>query len=1024
MSKPDWKRYRARVVDALDLQEVFESMGVERADGPNAKGWCLGLCPFHGDSRPSFGFNVETGVWKCLAGADCGRGSVFDFYAKIKGVEFFDALVHLGKAAGVPAPSEQSDPEIRARGDEAEVDLGPASTRDEEPSPLPEKSIRKFKHALRANERIVNKLQEERGLKKRTMSSFDLGWCHKRGRLVIPVRDQEGEIRNLRFHLLDGGGNRKGRKTLNLGGGRGRVRLYGADGLARARGSDPGRGWVLVVEGELDRIIVEQEGFVAVSSTGGCASFKKEWGELFDGLRVAIVYDKDQRGQEGVRSAVIPALLGHAKEVRNVELPVSGRKDDKDVTDWFVNHGRGGDDLLDLIEQTLPWGKEPEDEEPETVDLESFTDIENPDLAGVRVRCKLTVCGETSEAFHAPEQFRIEWCSKDSAGECPCIMKNPYSLPHNRKEYVGCCMASDGQVQSMLRAYACKFGQRPRIEVAQHKTVTEFFAHQMVQRVQSSASGVVDESGNELIEKRVYSLSQDRPQPGNYEAEGWVTTHPKTQQVTMLIESLERIESDYEQFRVEDHVDDLMHLKSVDWKDLIAYLRDKVIRIYGRDQLILANLLVYLSPRWLRFNAERIRGWLTLCIVGDPGCGKSMAYDRLSAWIGVGDTFSGLTGSRTGLTYGLSEHKQKGWQVRIGRYPANSGRILSVDEAQFLQQEDIRTLSKGMEEGFIQIDRISSRGYKCQTRLIMIANPRRELEMDSFAQGIISLRDLLPAPVIRRLDFAVMCNVQDTKDLDVINRIYEEEDDGRFSITGDQLRSMVYWAWSLTEDQIEFTDKATKQVMDGAGELGSKYAFADDIPLVNPADIRKKIARMAAAFAVLFVSTGATEDGAPDPGKLVVKVKHVKAATRFLDSLYSMDNCALDEYAEIKRMQGSLSDYEELKEVFLGKQARGAFKAMVAALRNHDKIQRTDLAEQLGVDAQTISNQMGVLRKYSLVSSGRAGYVKLPKFNRFLRKFLQENPNYLIGIGYKLPHDDEGVLDSSDWDDDSVEVQF
>ena len=54
--------------------------------------------------------------------------------------------------------------------------------------------------------------------------------------------------------------------------------------------------------------------------------------------------------------------------------------------------------------------------------------------------------------------------------------------------------------------------------------------------------------------------------------------------------------------------------------------------------------------------------------------------------------FSGLTGSRTGLAYALVEHKQKGWQVRVGRYPANSRKILTVDEVQHLPDWDLRMI--------------------------------------------------------------------------------------------------------------------------------------------------------------------------------------------------------------------------------------------------------------------------------------------------------------------------------------------
>jgi len=43
------------------------------------------LCPFHDDSKPSFNFSNETGLFYCHACAE--KGDIFSFYAGIKGLK-------------------------------------------------------------------------------------------------------------------------------------------------------------------------------------------------------------------------------------------------------------------------------------------------------------------------------------------------------------------------------------------------------------------------------------------------------------------------------------------------------------------------------------------------------------------------------------------------------------------------------------------------------------------------------------------------------------------------------------------------------------------------------------------------------------------------------------------------------------------------------------------------------------------------------------------------------------------------
>lgn len=96
-----------------DLVEVVgESVQLKRS----GKEW-KGKCPFHDDRTPSFYVVPQKGFYKCFG---CGEsGDVFTFVMKRTGMEFNDAVKHLGSRFGVEVR------EIRSRDEEEEDPLRP-----------------------------------------------------------------------------------------------------------------------------------------------------------------------------------------------------------------------------------------------------------------------------------------------------------------------------------------------------------------------------------------------------------------------------------------------------------------------------------------------------------------------------------------------------------------------------------------------------------------------------------------------------------------------------------------------------------------------------------------------------------------------------------------------------------------------------------------------------------------------------------------------------------------------------------
>jgi len=78
-----------------------------------ASGRHMGLCPFHQEKTASFSVNEAEGFYYCF-GCQAG-GDVLDFYMRINGLEFKEALTQLAEEAGIELKEFRPDPEYDER---------------------------------------------------------------------------------------------------------------------------------------------------------------------------------------------------------------------------------------------------------------------------------------------------------------------------------------------------------------------------------------------------------------------------------------------------------------------------------------------------------------------------------------------------------------------------------------------------------------------------------------------------------------------------------------------------------------------------------------------------------------------------------------------------------------------------------------------------------------------------------------------------------------------------------------------
>lgn len=954
MQTINWDEFKEQILSQLNFQEIYSGI---KNQTKGSDGWISSSCPFHADKNNSFAFNIQNGAWKCFAG--CGQGSVFDYVMQSQAIEFKHAMKYLAKKAGVKFPEKKKK--------EPKISL---------------KYIKNCYDAGRNNKEVVNFLENKRGLTSKIIEKYKIGWDDSRQRNTIPIRDIDGNVQNIRMY------NKKApAKIINLkvnGHSFGSpARLFGIMDIKDAQE-------VIICEGEFDKLLLEQNGFIAVTSTHGCNSFLHEWILHLKDKDVVMLYDCDDAGKVAALKIINEHLKNsEVSSIKNVELPLTGESDDKDISDFFIKHQKTAAELREIINNTpvFTWQKEEKKEE-EIIALDSFLEINKKQYINKKVSCEITISGETSNTYHAPENIEVflETCPKfkkmakkglpDQCHKC-CA---PITIPINEQVYIGACSTSNRNLQDLLRDYVCPYQQRPRIDIKESATINEFFAHQKMTNstLEKNTLGRKQES---TVDKLVYYISSNRVKPGNYYAEGYVKSIPKSQGVTLLIETLIPQEEDFEQFKLKENLDNLKKLQQYDIKQILDDITDHVTYIYNRDKTLLSVLLTYCSPLKFNFNKENIRGWLNTLIIGDAGTGKTRIYESFMNFTKIGECFSALTGSRTGLTYAIDQNKS-GWYVRIGRYPANSRKILGIDETQYLEDFDMRTLSKGMEEGVITVDRVTSGQYESMTRLILIANPKNDKIMNDFTHGCKAISDLYQTPIIRRLDLAVVVNYDDTVSIDAINKLKGEETPQK--INSEMMRALIYWAWNLTSENIVFEESATKNVLEKSKGLSEIFGYAQNIPLLNPSDLRKKLARLAAAFAVISLSEKNNFE------KLVIKSEHVEKAVDYFIELYSDDNFMLDKYSNNEAEHSIMDDkkYHKIKADLNFYNTRNSFKEVVKCIyTDEEPLSMNDLIEITDLTRPPIAETLKSLKDNKLLISSKRQYVKTPIFNVFFKRY-------------------------------------
>jgi hypothetical protein len=213
---------------------------------------------------------------------------------------------------------------------------------DREPDQLPSlASIHGRASRLLTMREAMDYLVNERGLTEDTIKEYKLGWENEpHPAFTFPITNAQEMLVNFvrrPWPALAVGGRyitRRGRNQKNGG-----VQLYP---------NVPPDGPVLLCEGLFDAILGRQEGLPTITSTHGVGTFLDEWLPLFEGRRVAVMFDV---GAEKVMDKHVTTLRAAGAEAWPVRLNrLLPQGEGKDLSDYLTGGGTK-QELIELIKR-------------------------------------------------------------------------------------------------------------------------------------------------------------------------------------------------------------------------------------------------------------------------------------------------------------------------------------------------------------------------------------------------------------------------------------------------------------------------------------------------------------------------------------------------------------------------------------------------------------------------------------------------------------------------------------------------
>lgn len=919
------------------LQRFFEDRGTVHVK-PNGEADVL--CPFEHDKgfeiHPSAHINIAKGVFHCKTCAAEGRfsdGGMSEaaFVARMYRVSYAQAIKFLTDFEG----KTEETPEAWANATEALLQHTDAMA-----------------------------YLASRGITKEIVLEYQLGY--NGSGIVYPVW-MNGVLldkRTYNFNPQPGEPKIKSEKAANAA-------LFPFDHWQKSIGD------TLLCAGENDTLLARKMGFNAVTSTFGEGNFPQMFAGLFRGKKVAICYDCDEAGKKG-RLAVAYTLREAGADVVLVDLGLTGTKDDKDITDFFINHGYTAADLQAKIDSAQPYtGEMYQEQKNERYPLVDLWQVNHGEYAGRRISSRVVMMGKFDMPMEAPTA--VEWvCTnplKEEGTICSMCKLNGKSGwwaldDHNLDEVLKLVEVTDAQQEAALNQMIgvpkkCPGGVKKYRREKKH-----------VQKVFFTPDAETEDelSGFRATEHLAYVVGLDLEDGGRYRAFFRRYPHPKTQQIVSVVDRVEESDSAINTFRLTpDVVQELTQFQGDPYTvmDRRYEVAKSIVGQYAPRAVVEAVNIMYHAVLDFRYAGKPMKGHPELLIIGPSRTGKTDTAKKWQQFLGLGNLTECKTASTAGLLGGADKLPSGGHRIRWGKIPRNHKGLLVLDELSGMPMGVISTLTALRSERIARLEKIVNGAAPAKTRLLWISNPKVQSDGKSrnvslYPTGVNIVLDLIGSDEdVARFDAVIILPNTET----YISPFTSKDEISDTNVDNTPYRNLVYWAWSRRPDQIKFAPGVEQYIWQVAQELNERYD--SDVKFFG-AEANKKLARIAVSVACMCFSHDGTGES------VWVDKAHVDWSRDFLVRCYDNDVFRLVEYVEQQKV--TMTTNEEVNNLFTSMVQGQAM--LMKTLARTTEINLLQLRTVCGIDQKEFDEAISKLVQHGLIETTRNGVMPTLRFRK------------------------------------------
>lgn len=917
-------------------------------------------CIFHEDGSPSLSLSLRNGGARCHA-ASCGK--------RAGNIVHFESL-KTGESEKIVAKRLYKE------------FIRPVVSR---------KRVADYRNCLLSEGGdYLLKIKKEMGLNGAAVRRYGLGLDKDNHRITIPIYDQFGQIVNIRFYRLPSDREETdSTKIFNLKG-YGKLDLFPWPDLSAFRIDRA----LFFMASEKEAMLANAMGFAAFTTTAGEGSWDDSWNPMFEGRTIYIVFDRDKGGSDATQKML--AKLATIANCHVVKLPFkSKRSDRKDFADWILREHHSADEFRRLlkpvraraarsisVEVDVPSPSVPA--LPPLIRKKPFDIIAiryNTALINQRIRVEGIVASMNTAHFRIPWRFKIK--SKGRSTE--------YRLPIGR-ELIKFVKSSDTIVNLDIAQLA---GCSPeQIEILDYVNAIE---------VEIVPTVVIDKD-TPYVSQKCYCVGVQIEANTPYEMEVIPISEVRTHETIGIITDVKakarssdqfqltpELEADLAPFRPEG---ESVYAKLLAMADSLAV---HYTHIHHRRDWHVVAALSYASPIGFRLPDDDSvqRGWINSLALGDTETGKSKVTEKLQKLFNCGVYVNSENCTYVGLIGGAIKNGSGQFMLRWGRIPLSDKQLVILEELSGLSIDEISNMSDVRSSGVARLDKggINSQ-TSARTRLICLSNSRdRDKQLGEYAYGVHAIKDLIGhGEDIARFDFITtlvdrevsIASINSEDNLAMVAKhkdLYE-------TIATDQWQKLIQFIWSLKPDQIKFSHDAYTTCLSETRRLSEIYHSS--IPIFKGGSGRYKLARIAAAIACFQFAW--------DGQSIKVTKHHVRAAAKFLQSIYDKPSFGYLEYSQQSYDREEIKDKTLLKQSLLDAVSTRSLPKVLESIIHAGRFTKEDLAAFTGSNELRANQLIGTMVTERAVKKGQANKWEVTRAGKdFFHSLMRNGSN---GNGY------------------------